>query len=99
MVSAEVQAEGVALGNGGWSELDQRPAHLWRQDLAGSCSVPHLFGSYGPRHDALARGAFVGLTGATTRTAMGRAVLEGLSFQTRASLDALSRRATFSRDG
>ncbi len=53
--------------------------------------VPHLFGSYGPRHDELARGAFVGLTGASTRAAMARSVFEGLSFQTRASLDALSR--------
>jgi xylulokinase len=53
--------------------------------------VPHLFGSYGPRHDELARGAFVGLTGASTRAAMARAVFEGLSFQTRASVEALSR--------
>jgi xylulokinase len=53
--------------------------------------VPHLFGSYGPRHDERARGAFVGLTGATTRAAMARAVFEGLSFQTRASVEALTR--------
>ncbi|HEY6396563.1 MAG TPA: FGGY family carbohydrate kinase [Solirubrobacteraceae bacterium] len=53
--------------------------------------VPHLFGSYGPRHDELARGAFVGLTGSTTRAAMGRAVFEGLSYQTRAAADALTR--------
>jgi len=53
--------------------------------------VPHLFGSYGPSHDELARGAFVGLTGATTRAAMARAVFEGLSFQTRASVEALTR--------
>jgi xylulokinase len=53
--------------------------------------VPHLFGSYGPRHDELARGAFVGLTGASTRAAMARAVFEGLSFQTRDSVQALSR--------
>jgi xylulokinase len=53
--------------------------------------VPHLFGSYGPRHDERARGAFVGLTGASTRAAMARAVFEGLSFQTRASVEALTR--------
>jgi xylulokinase len=53
--------------------------------------VPHLFGSYGPRHDELARGAFVGLTGASTRAAMARAMFEGLSFQTRASVEALTR--------
>ncbi len=52
--------------------------------------VPHLFGSYGPHHDELARGAFVGLTGSTTRAAMTRAVLEGLSYQTRASVAALT---------
>jgi len=53
--------------------------------------VPHLLGSYGPRHDERARGAFVGLTGASTRAAMARAVFEGLSFQTRESAQALTR--------
>lgn len=72
-----------------WSELITACAAV-APGSGGLVFVPHLFGSYGPRHDALARGAFVGLTGATTRTTMGRAVFEGLSFQTRASLDALS---------
>lgn len=64
------------------------------EEVAPGCGglvfVPHLFGSYGPRHDELARAAFVGLTGAGTRTAMTRAVFEGLSFQTRASVQALT---------
>ncbi len=73
----------------GWSELIGACAAV-EPGSGGLVFIPHLFGSYGPRHDALARGAFIGLTGATTRAAMGRAVFEGLSFQTRASLDALS---------
>ena len=76
-------------GSGDWSELISACSDVM-PGSGGLVFVPHLFGSYGPRHDALARGAFVGLTGETTRTAMGRAVFEGLSFQTRASLDALS---------
>lgn len=55
----------------------------------GMVFVPHVFGSYGPRHDQLARGAFVGLSGPCTRRELTRAVFEGLSFQTRHALDAL----------
>jgi xylulokinase len=51
--------------------------------------VPHVFGSYGPIHNSLARGAFVGLSGPCGRPELTRAVFEGLSFQTRHALDAL----------
>lgn len=86
----QLPADGMSSSEmDGWSELIRACASV-EPGSGGVVFVPHLFGSYGPRHDALARGAFVGLTGATTRTTMGRAVFEGLSFQTRASLDALS---------
>lgn len=51
--------------------------------------VPHVFGSYGPRHNSLARGAFVGLSGPCGRPELTRAVFEGLNFQTRHGLEAL----------
>jgi xylulokinase len=51
--------------------------------------MSHVFGSYGPRHDPLARGAFIGLTGASTRRELTRALFEGLNFQTRHAFEAL----------
>jgi xylulokinase len=51
--------------------------------------LPHIFGSYGPIHNSLARGAFVGLSGTSGRAEMTRALFEGLSYQTRHALDAL----------
>jgi xylulokinase len=57
---------------------------------AGVVFVPHVFGSYGPRHDQLARGAFVGLSGECTGRELTRALFEGLSFQSRHALEALT---------
>jgi len=51
--------------------------------------VPHIFGSYGPIHNRLSRGAFVGLSGSCGRQELTRAVFEGLNFQTRHALEAL----------
>jgi xylulokinase len=81
-----------ASGGDGLRDWDEIVAECERvpAGAGGTVFVPHVFGSYGPRHDELARGAFVGLTGAATRAALTRAVFEGLSFQTRASLDALT---------
>jgi xylulokinase len=84
----ELEANGGAPGE--WDEMIAACATV-APGSGGVVFVPHLFGSYGPNHDELARGAFVGLTGSTTRAAMTRAVLEGLSYQTRASVDALTR--------
>ena len=83
----ELQANGEASNE--WQEIIAACATV-APGSGGVVFVPHLFGSYGPRHDELARGAFVGLSGSTTRVAMARAVLEGLSYQTRASVDALT---------
>jgi xylulokinase len=57
---------------------------------AGVVFMPHVFGSYGPRHDQLARGAFLGLSGECTCQELTRALFEGLSFQTRHALEALT---------
>ena len=51
--------------------------------------MSHVFGSYGPRHDPLARGAFIGLTGTSRRQELTRALFEGLNFQTRHAVEAL----------
>jgi xylulokinase len=83
----EVQAGGSPPSE--WEEIIAACATV-APGSGGVVFIPHLFGSYGPRHDELARGAFVGLTSSTTRTAMTRAVLEGLSYQTRASVEALT---------
>ncbi len=83
----ELQATGDATAE--WEDIIAACATVM-PGSGGVVFVPHVFGSYGPRHDELARGAFVGLTGASTRAAMTRAVFEGLSYQTRASVDALT---------
>ena len=56
-----------------------RPAH--------ALFLPHLQGSLAPWRDPDATGAFVGLTLATTREEMLRAVLEGITFELRANLE------------
>jgi xylulokinase len=87
---SQLPANGAGSKSGsGWEEIMSACAEV-APGSGGVVFVPHLFGSYGPRHDELARGAFVGLTGATTRAALGRAVFEGLSFQTRAAVEALA---------
>lgn len=49
--------------------------------------LPYLMGERTPHADALARGAFVGLTARTTKAEMSRAVLEGITFGLCDSLD------------
>jgi xylulokinase len=51
--------------------------------------VPYLSGERTPHRDPLARGAFVGLTGAHGRAEMTRAVMEGVAFSLRDGLDAM----------
>jgi xylulokinase len=79
---------GSANGDMGWQTLIEEAEGA----VAGSGGViflPHVFGSYGPRHDSLARGAFIGLSGPCGRRELTRAVFEGLNFQTRHALEAL----------
>jgi xylulokinase len=56
--------------------------------------LPYLSGERTPHNDAAIRGAFVGLSHETDRPALTRAVLEGVAFSLRDSLDALSAAGT-----
>ena len=51
--------------------------------------LPYLSGERTPHNDAAARGAFLGLTRATDRREMTRAVLEGVAFGLRDGLEAI----------
>jgi xylulokinase len=77
-----------AEGDSGWQPLIEQ-AEAADPGSGGLIFLPHVFGSYGPRHDHLARGAFIGLSGPCSRRELTRAVFEGLSFQTRHALEAL----------
>jgi xylulokinase len=52
--------------------------------------VPDLRGRISPVPDPLARGAWVGLAADTTRAELSRAVLEGLAFEARQTVDSLT---------
>jgi len=63
-----------------------------RQVPPGSLGVaflPHLRLANPPYDDPKGRGAFIGLTGDVTRETLFRAILEGLAYESRHSLDAL----------
>ncbi len=52
-----------------------------RPGAGGLVFLPYLMGERTPYDDALARGAFVGLTARTTKAEMSRAVLEGITLR------------------
>ncbi len=58
-------------------------------DAGGACFVPALVGLGSPWWDPGARGALVGLSRGVTRAHVARAVVDALSFQGRAMLDAM----------
>jgi xylulokinase len=82
------QSDAGSADDMGWQPLIDQ-AEAADAGSGGVIFVPHVFGSYGPRHDNLARGAFIGLSGPCSRRELTRAVFEGLSFQTRHALEAL----------
>ena len=51
--------------------------------------LPHFSGSGTPTFDTASRGAFVGMTFATDRPTLAKAVLEGLTFELRENIDLL----------
>jgi xylulokinase len=51
--------------------------------------LPHFSGSGTPTFDTASKGAILGLTFATTRTEVAKAILEGLTFELRLNLDLL----------
>jgi xylulokinase len=57
----------------------------------GATFVPDLRGRISPVPDPLARGAWFGLSADTTRAGLYRAVLEGLAFESRQTVDSLAR--------
>ncbi len=62
--------------------------------------VPYLSGERSPHNDVNVKGAFVGLTAATTRAQMSRAVMEGVAFAIRDCLEvAVSNGLTVSGTG
>ncbi|MFM9108947.1 MAG: L-fuculokinase, partial [Chloroflexota bacterium] len=58
----------------------------------GACFLPHLRLANPPYDDPRSRGTFVGLSADVGRGALMRAVLEGISFETRVSYEGLLRR-------
>ena len=61
--------------------------------------VPHLRLANTPHLDSKSRGAFIGLTSETTTAALTRAVIEGVAFEGRASIDPLVAFAGLERQG
>ncbi len=68
-------------------EIITDTASTARPGAGGLVFLPYLMGERTPHADALARGAFVGLTARTTKADVSRAVLEGITFGLADSLD------------
>jgi xylulokinase len=68
-------------------EIITDTASTARPGAGGLVFLPYLMGERTPHADALARGAFVGLTARTTKAEISRAVLEGITFGLCDSLD------------
>jgi xylulokinase len=94
--AAPTQAGGASLG---WlSQLLGQPAPALAATAAPIHArtplfLPHLQGERAPLWDAHARGAFAGLTSATTAADLTAAVLEGVAFSARLALEAAERSA------
>jgi xylulokinase len=59
----------------------------------GAMFLPHLWLGDAPHADNRSRGAFVGLSGAVTRGAITRAVIEGIAFESRAGFEPMLHQA------
>lgn len=73
-----------------YAEMDRAAAQV----PAGSEGLlfhPHLDGEYAPQWDPLVRGSLIGLTSRHQRAHLTRAVLEGVVYQIRAALEAVSK--------
>lgn len=73
-----------------WDELNDIVKHT-SPGASGVFFHPHLAGERCPFVDPLARGAFSGLALTTDRSALVRAVMEGVAFNLRGALDELTR--------
>ena len=72
-----------------WDEIS-RAASARPAGSHGCMFLPHFSGSGAPKFDLNSRGAFIGLTNIATREDMMRSVFEGLNFQFRSMMEALS---------
>jgi xylulokinase len=88
MLSAAGSLAWLARVTGGPSpsELVAEAEH-WPPGCEGLIFLPYLTGERSPHHDPGARGAFIGLSARHDRGALARAVLEGVAFGLRDSLD------------
>ncbi len=73
---------------GTWDELTEE-AQRWEPGVEGLTFLPYLQGERTPHDDPNARGSFTGLTLRHDRGALTRAVLEGVAYGLRDSLDLL----------
>jgi xylulokinase len=78
-----------ALGGGDYAELVGEAAR-WEPGVEGLTFLPYLAGERTPHADADARGAFAGLSLRHDRGALVRAVLEGVAYGLRDSLDLIA---------
>jgi xylulokinase len=86
----------AAASLGWWARVTNRSEQALVAEAAtapcaqdGPLFLPYLAGERTPHNDAGLRGVFAGLSAATDRAAMTRAVLEGVAFSLRDCLDAL----------
>jgi glycerol kinase len=68
---------------------DTEPLARTVPDAGGTYLVPAFAGLGAPHWDPYARGAFVGITGGTTKAHLARAAIEAMGFQTREVIDAM----------
>jgi xylulokinase len=88
MLSAAGSLAWLARVTGGASPAElASEAEAWEPGAEGLLFLPYLTGERSPYQDPGARGAFVGLTARHDRGALARAVMEGVAFGMRDSLD------------
>jgi glycerol kinase len=68
---------------------DTEPLARTVPDAGGTYLVPAFAGLGAPHWDPYARGAFLGITGGTTKAHLARAVVEAMAFQTRDVIEAM----------
>jgi xylulokinase len=78
-----------ATGGAGYGTLDEE-AKAWEPGVEGLTFLPYLAGERTPHADPDARGAFAGLSLRHDRGALARAVLEGVAYGLRDSLDLIA---------
>jgi glycerol kinase len=72
------------------SASETEPLATSVMDAGGTYFVPAFAGLGAPHWDPYARGAFLGITGGTTKAHLARAIVEAMTYQTRDVVDAMS---------